>query len=171
VKSRRIRGVVSVLGAFRAVCAAEKVARNGRKVHADAKSAGLLSCLASRSRALCALGLMLLMAVHLVPTALGAESVASEITAMPVGTKIEVRLKNKRRMSGITGQVSSVGFALVDSGKVEHQIAFDDVDSVKTINAKSHVTRNVLIGVGVGAVVVVGITAAVVVHAAKTRGF
>jgi len=96
------------------------------------------------------LALALLMALQLVPTVFAADAIASEITAMLPGTRIEVRLKDKQRMSGITGAVSSSGFAFVDASAVQHQIAFDDVASVKRIGGKSHTTRNVLIVVGIG---------------------
>ena len=55
--------------------------------------------------------------------------------------------------------MSTSGFTLVDAG--EHQIAFDDVASVKQLTKKSHVTRNVLIGLGIG-VAAVGITAGII---------
>ena len=103
------------------------------------------------------------MAVHLEPAALGADSVASQIAAMPAGTRIEVRLKNKQKMRGATGPVSSSGFALVDARQGERQIAFDDVASVQKISGKSHLKRNVLIGVVVG-VAALGITAAVILR-------
>jgi len=114
-------------------------------------------------RGLLSLALITLMAVHLEPAALGADSVASQIAAMPAGTRIEVRLKNKQKMRGATGPVSSSGFALVDARQGERQIAFDDVASVQKISGKSHLKRNVLIGVVVG-VAALGITAAVILR-------
>jgi hypothetical protein len=56
--------------------------------------------------------------------------------------------------------VSDTGFTLIDARKAEHQIAFDVVASVKQITTKSHTTRNILIGVGVG-VAALGITAGI----------
>jgi hypothetical protein len=106
------------------------------------------------------LALMLLMVMHLLPAAFGAESVASQITAMPTGTHIELRLKSNQRMQGTRGGVSNSGFTLVDALTGEHQIAFDDVVSVKQLTKKSHLTRNILIGVGVG-VAALGITAGI----------
>lgn len=129
--------------------------------HDSAKGAG---------RTLCAVGMTLLMMMQLVPAVSGAEAVASQITAMPQGTKIEVHLKNKQIFSGTRGPVSETGFTLVDSRAGEHELTFVDVVSVKRINTQSHVKRNVLIGVGIGAVVVVGVIAAVVLQGAKTRG-
>ena len=105
------------------------------------------------------LALTLLMVTHLLPAAFGAESVASQITAMPTGTNIEIRLKNKQEMRGARGSVSSAGFTLVDARTGEHQIAFDDVASVK-LTKKSHLTRNILIGVGIG-VAALAITAGI----------
>jgi hypothetical protein len=96
------------------------------------------------------IALALLIAMQLVPTAFGAESVAAEITALPPGTQVELRLKNKQKMRGATGVVSGTGFALVAAGSGERQIAFDDVASVKRLDKKPHTTRTVLIVVGVG---------------------
>lgn len=112
-----------------------------------------------------ALALMLLLSMHLAPAAFGDESVASQITAMPTGTVIELRLKTKQKMRGATGTVSNSGFTLVDARKGEHQIAFDDVASVQKFTVKSHVKRNVLIVVLVG-VAALGITAAVILRCA-----
>jgi len=104
------------------------------------------------------------MAMHLVPAAFGEDSVASRITAMPTGAKIELRLKNEQKLRGARGPVSSTGFTLVDAHAGERQIAFDDVASVKQLSMKkSHTTRNILIGVGIG-VAALGITAAVLLR-------
>jgi len=111
-------------------------------------------------RRIISLALMLLMVTHLLPAVLGAESVASRITAMPTGTDVELRLKNKQTMRGTRGPVSNSGFTLVDVSTGEHQIAFNDVASVKQLTKKSHLTRNILIGVGIG-VAAVGITAGI----------
>jgi hypothetical protein len=109
--------------------------------------------------------LTFLMIMNSVPAVMAADDVASQIAAMPTGTKIEVRLKSKEKLRGSAGAVSNSGFTLTDSQTVAHQIAFDDVASVKQIAAKpSHVTRNVLIIVGVG----VAVTALVIgIHIAK----
>jgi hypothetical protein len=89
-----------------------------------------------------------------------APSVKTQIVGMSVGTNIELRLKNKQKMHGARGSVSNTGFMLVDARAGEHQIAFDDVVSVKPFTAKSHTVRNILIGVGI-AVVGMGIVIAV----------
>ena len=107
------------------------------------------------------LALTLLTVTQLLPAAFGAESVASQITAMPTGANIEIRLKNKQEMRGTRGPVSTSGFTLIDARTGEHQIAFDDVASVKQLTKKSHLTRNILIGVGIG-VAAVGITAGII---------
>ena len=109
------------------------------------------------------LALTLLMVMHLEPVAAGGDSVASQITAMPTGAKIEIRLKNKQTMRGARGPVSNSGFTLVDARKAEHQIAFDDVASVKQITTKSHTTRNILIVTGIG-VAALGITAGILLR-------
>ncbi len=82
-----------------------------------------------------------------------ASSVTTQISGMPLGTNIELRLKNKQKIHGARGAVSATGFALVDSHAAEQQIAFDDVASVKLYAAKKHTTRNILIGVGITLVV------------------
>lgn len=102
------------------------------------------------------------MALQLVPTAFAASSVASQISAMPPGTRIELRLKDKQKMLGTTGALSASGFAFVDQSAGEHQLAFDDVASVKRIGVKSHTTRNVLIVAGIGVAVA---AIAIIVHA------
>jgi len=109
------------------------------------------------------LAVMLLMLTHLPPAAFGAESVASQINEMPAGATIELRLKNKQLMRGTRGQVSNSGFTLVDARAGERQIAFDDVASVKQLPRKSHLTRNILIGVGIG-VAALGITIGVLLR-------
>jgi hypothetical protein len=108
--------------------------------------------------------LTLMMTLQLVPMASGANGVASEIAAKPPGTRIELRLKGKQKMLGITGAVSGSGFAFIDANSGEHQIAFDDVASVKRVGGKSHTTRNVLIVVGIG---VAAIAIAVGIYAKK----
>ena len=114
------------------------------------------------------LTLTLLLALPLIPTASGANGVAGQIAAMPLGTKIELRLKDKQKMLGTTGAVSATGFAFIDASTGEHQIAFDEVASVKRLDKKSHVARNVLICVGIAAVVT-GIVIAVAIHDFKTH--
>ena len=96
------------------------------------------------------LALVVLMMTQLRPEVFGAEDVASQITGMSLGTNIELRLKNKERLRGARGAVSGSGFMLVEARAGEHMIAFDDVVSVKRFSAKSHTTRNILIGVGIG---------------------
>src|ERR1035438_9809768 len=88
-------------------------------------------------------------------------SVAAQITAVPQGASIELRLKNKEKLRGERGVVSDAGFTLVSAG-TDRQIYFDDVASVKLY--KSHTTRNVLIIVGIGVVATVGIIAAVILR-------
>ncbi len=94
------------------------------------------------------LALTWLMVMQLVPTAFGGDGVAEQITAIPAGAKIELHLKNKQEMRGTRGAVSNTGFTLVDARKAEHQVAFDDLASVKQV--KSHTTRNILIVAGIG---------------------
>jgi hypothetical protein len=115
--------------------------------------------------------LALLGATLLVPTAFSAESVASQIVALPLGTRVELHLKNKQKMRGTTGAVSDTGFKLVGGSAGGQQIAFDDVASVQPITStKWNATKIVLIGVGVAAVVT-GIVIAVALHDWKTHPF
>jgi hypothetical protein len=117
---------------------------------------------------------MLFIALHSAATAVAAESVASQITTLPLGTRVELHLKNKQKIRGTTGVVSGTGFALVDASAAERQIAFDDVASVKVLDKKPHTKRNVAIGVGIAvgaAAVVVGIIYAVALHEWKTARF
>ena len=100
--------------------------------------------------------LVLLMVTQLGPAACGADNVTSQITGMPTGSNIEVRLKDKQTLRGARGEVSGSGFTLMNTGGSDRQIAFADVTSVKQLNKKSHTTRNVLILVGIAVVVVVG---------------
>jgi hypothetical protein len=93
------------------------------------------------------------------PAAFGQQSITSQITAMPTGTKIELRLNDGKTMRGARGPLSDAGFTLVTSNAGARQIAFNDVASVKQL--KSHTTRNVLIGVGIG-VAALGITAGII---------
>jgi len=91
------------------------------------------------------------MLTRLVSAAPDAASIKTEIVGMPLGTSIEVHLKDKQKLRGTRGAVSDSGFTLVDPRSGERQIAFDDVTSVKQVNAKSHTRRNILIGVAIGA--------------------
>jgi hypothetical protein len=93
------------------------------------------------------------------PAAFGQENVASQITAMPAGAKVELHLNNKQTVRGTRGPLSNAGFALLDAHAGNRQIAFDEVVSVKQL--KSHTTRNVLIGVGIG-VAAIGITLGII---------
>jgi hypothetical protein len=78
-------------------------------------------------------------------------SVTTQITAMSVGTNIELHLNNKERLRGARGAASDSGFTLVNPRAGDRQVAFNDVASVKLYVVKSHTTRNILIGVGIAA--------------------
>ena len=96
-----------------------------------------------------------------------AATIKTEIVGMPVGTSIEIRLKDQQKLRGARGAVSDSAFTLVDARSAERQIAFDDVASVKHFQAKSHTSRNILIGVGIG----VGAVAIVIIALAKHGGY
>jgi hypothetical protein len=104
--------------------------------------------------------LTLAMLPRFVSAAPDTAAVTTQITAMPQGAHIELRLKSKEKLHGTRGTLSDTGFTLISAPAADRQIAFDDVASVRL--HKSHTTRNVLIIVGVGIVVTVGIFAAVV---------
>ena len=87
------------------------------------------------------------------PEAFGAVDVRNQVTGMPTGTNIEVRLKNKQTLRDARGEVSESGFTLVDQRAGNRQIAFDEVTSVKQLVKKSHTMRNVLIVVGIAVVI------------------
>src|ERR1700722_10313005 len=96
-----------------------------------------------------------LMVMQAGPAVYGAEGVEGKIRGMPMGTHVELRLKNHEKVFGTTGAVAESSFIVVDVKAGERQIAFNDVESVKEVrNHKSHVVRNVLI-VAVIAVAVV----------------
>ena len=99
------------------------------------------------------------MLASLITAAPDAATVQTRIAAMSVGTNIELRLKNKEKLRGARGNASESGFTLV-SQSGDREVAFSDVASVKLYVVKSHVTRNILIGVGI-AVLALGITIAV----------
>ncbi len=109
-------------------------------------------------RQMLSLVLVSLLVCQFRPAAFGAETVASQITGMPTGTKIEVLLTNKQKLRGARGDVSASGFTLLNPGAGDRQIAFSDMTSVKVIH-KSHTTRDVLIVVGIGIVVVAAVLA------------
>ena len=109
------------------------------------------------------IALALLMVTQLAPAALGADSVSSQLTAIPVGAKIEVHLKNEQTLRGAKGTFSNAGFRILDARNREHEIALDEVVSVKQLSARSLTTRNVLIGIGIG-VAALGITAGILLR-------
>ena len=77
-------------------------------------------------------------------------SIRTQIVGMPVGTNIELRLKDKQKLRGARGAASDSSFTLIDARSGERQVAFDDVASVKQFKTKSHTGRNILIGIGIG---------------------
>lgn len=108
------------------------------------------------------IGLVLLMAANLNSTAFGADDIAIQVAAVPMGAKVDVHLKNRQTLHGTRGAVSDSAFTLVNGGSTDRQVAFVDVASVK--QAKSHTLRNVLIIAGVGVVIVVVVLAVHIAH-------
>jgi len=98
---------------------------------------------------------------HLVTVASAAETVEKKIEAIPQGSGIELRLKNKQTLKGNRGPTSEVGFTLIDPRTGDQKIAFNDVISVKRSSGRSHAKRNVLIGIAVG-LAALGITIGVI---------
>lgn len=109
----------------------------------------------------------ILMLTGLASAAPDTAAIKAEIMRMPVGTGIELRLKDKQKLRGARGTVSDSGLTLVDARSGERQIAFDDVSSVKQIKVGSHTGRNILIGVGIG----IGAVAIVIVTLAHIGGY
>jgi hypothetical protein len=101
-----------------------------------------------------ALSIILLVGIFLQLAAAGPDTagLTTKITGMPLGSTIELRLKNKEKLRGSRGAVSNTSFTLINQAR-EQQIAFDEVASVKLLTAKPHSTRNILIGVGITLVV------------------
>ena len=115
-------------------------------------------------RLMLSLVLAFVMLTRLASAASGTASIKAEIIGMPVGTSIELRLKDQQKLRGARGAVSDSGFTLVDTRSGERQIAFDDVVSVKQL--KSHTKRNILIAVGVG---VAAVTVVLVIVGVRSR--
>jgi hypothetical protein len=110
-------------------------------------------------RRILALALVLLMSAQWGPSASAAETVKSQITGMPGGVKIEVRLKSKQTLRGTRGETTNSGFTLIDPANGNRQIAFDDVQSPRQLGKNSHATRNVVIVVAIALVVAVAVIA------------
>jgi hypothetical protein len=94
-------------------------------------------------------------------------SIKAQIVGMPLGAIIELRLKDKQKLRGVRGAATDTGFTLVGTNAREHQVAFNDVESVKPVSTKSHMVRNILIGVGIG----VGAAAIVLVSLFHSGGY
>jgi len=109
--------------------------------------------------------LALLMVARLAPAAPDTASIATQITSIPLGAQIELRLTNKQKLRGTRGALTNTGFAFAEAHSGERQIAFADVASVKQTTTKSHTARNVLIGVGIGLAAAVIVVAVLVNHA------
>ncbi len=86
------------------------------------------------------------------PAAPDSRSLATQLTNIRPGARIEVRLKSNQKLRGARGAISTDSFTLVEARAGDRRIAFADVLSVKKI---SHTKRNVLIVVAVGVVAVV----------------
>ena len=118
-------------------------------------------------RRLLSLVLAAAMLARVVSGAPDTASIRAQIVGMRLGTRMELRLKDKQKVRGARGAVSDSGFTLVDARSGERQIAFDDIASVKPVNTTSHTGRNILIGVGIG----VGVVAIVIIALAHSGGY
>lgn len=90
-----------------------------------------------------------------------AGSIEEQIRSIPPNSPVAVRLDDGSKLRGWISDVSDTGFVLTQERKSQlekRQIQFQQARSVKRINSvkPSHTTRNILIGVGIGVVVVVG---------------
>ena len=77
-------------------------------------------------------------------------SVRTQIDSVPLGAKIELRLKNKQKIRGRMVKVSDSSVTLADLRARETQISFVEVVSVNELGL--HTGRSILIGVSIGLV-------------------
>ena len=94
-----------------------------------------------------------------------AGTIEEQIRSIPPGNPVEIRLVDGSKLRGWIGDISDAGFVLTQEHKNQlekREIPFQQAQAVKRVKSvkPSHTTRNVLIGVGIGVVVVAGVLAA-----------
>ena len=109
---------------------------------------------------------VILVVLTAAPTLPGQTGSKERVLAIPAGSTVEVRLKDKTRLSGRLGAVSDAGFELQTerSGKIEtRQIGFDDLQSIKDTSKRPHPVRRTVVPAIVGGVAVAALVVALVV--------
>lgn len=91
-------------------------------------------------------------------------SIEEQIRSIPPDSPVQIRLLDGSKLRGWISDVSDAGFVLTQEHKSrleKSQIPFQQVQAVKRVKSvkPSHTTRNILIGVGIGIVVVAGVLA------------
>ena len=112
-------------------------------------------------RQVLAVVLAVLTAAPILPGQTGSKE---KVLAIPAGSTVEVRLKDKTRLSGRLGAVSDAGFELqtTRSGTIgTQQIAFDNLRSIKNTGHGSSTH-----GVGKGLIITLIVVGAVIATAA-----
>ena len=65
--------------------------------------------------------LALLMVARLSPAAPDTASITTQITSIPLGAQIELRLTNKQKLRGTRGALTNTGFAFAEAHSGERQ--------------------------------------------------
>jgi hypothetical protein len=97
----------------------------------------------------------------------GLVTVAERIRSIPPDSPVELRLVDGSKLRGWIGEVSDTGFVLtrqMKNGLEKNDIRFQQTQTVKQVKSvkPAHTTRNILIGVGIGVVVIGGLLLAAV---------
>jgi len=111
--------------------------------------------------------ILTLMLCALVVRATEPVPIPDQVRAIAANTPVEVRFQDGAKLRGWVGEVSDSGFVLSHEAKQQLErkdVGFREVRSVKVVKSvhPSHTTRNVLIGVAIGVVVIGGTLAAIV---------
>lgn len=85
-------------------------------------------------------------------------TVKQKALEIPTGTRIEIRLKTKKKLRGRLAEISNDALTLrtLEGGKIgERKIAFDDITSIKTLEGSKagRTALYILAGVGVGLII------------------
>ena len=97
------------------------------------------------------------------------KSAKTRVLAIPIGSLVDVRLNDNKKIRGRMGEVSDEGFVIqaAQGGKVEtRKIAFTDMKSLKPVG-KTHTARNILLVAGIGVVVLAIVVVLGINHAAR----
>jgi hypothetical protein len=110
---------------------------------------------------------------HRIPYVLTCASILASDAALSLASRASAKSRRNpaHEFEEIAQTGPDSGFTLLNPGTGDRKVAFDEMISVKQLTAKSHTTRNVLIGVGIGVVVTVAVLAAVVGHGLNNSKF